>query len=77
MIVIIDTNAQVPAPAAVAWLLDFTASDGPMLVVLRREQCEAKAAAVGHLLDAGIVVGVAEARKIVAEADAQLVAVTW
>jgi hypothetical protein len=68
---------QVPTPSAAAWLLDLTASDGPMLVVLRREQCEARAAAVGHLLDAGIVVGVAEARKIVAEADAQLVAVTW
>jgi hypothetical protein len=70
-------SRQVPTPCAAAWLLDLTASDGPMLVVLRREQCEARAAAVGHLLDAGIVVGVAEAREIVARASAQLVAVTW
>jgi hypothetical protein len=77
LIVMIDTNAQVPAPAGAAWLLDLTASDGPMLVVLRREQCEARAVAVGHLLDAGLVGGVAEAREIVAGGDVQLVAVTW
>lgn len=70
-------SRQVPTPSAAAWLLDLTASDGPMLVVLRREQCEARAAAVGHLLDAGIVGGVAEAREIVARATSELVAVTW
>lgn len=73
----VDVFGQVPIPSGAAWLLDLTASDGPVLVVLRREQCEARAVAVGHLLDAGIVVGVVEAREIVARATPQLVAVTW
>jgi len=70
-------SRQVPTPSAAAWLLDLTASGGLTLVVLRREQCEARAVAVGHLLDAGIVGGVAEAREIVARATPELVAVTW
>jgi hypothetical protein len=73
----IDTNTQVPAPAAAAWLLDLTASDGPTLVVLRRTRCEAAATAVGHLLDAGIAADAAQAREMVAETAPQLVAVTW
>lgn len=77
MIVMIDTNTQVPAPAAAAWLLDLTASDGPMLVVLRRDRVEAAATAVGHLLDVGLANDAAQARGMVAATDVQLVAVTW
>jgi hypothetical protein len=74
----IDTSTQVPAPAAAAWLLNLTASSGgPMLVVLRRDRCEAVAAAVGHLLDAGIAADAAQAREMVADVEPQLVAVTW
>lgn len=76
-IVRIDTSTQVPAPAAAAWLLDLTASDGPMLVVLRRDGAEAAATAVGHLLDAGIAADAAQAREMVADVEPQLVAVTW
>jgi hypothetical protein len=68
---------QVPTPSAAAWLLDLTASDGPMLVVLRREQCEARAAAVGHLLDAWVAIDDGHARAMVAAVEPQLVAVTW
>ncbi len=73
----IDTSTQVPAPTATAWLLDLTASGGPMLVVLRRGRCEAVATAVGHLLDAGVAVDAAQAREMVANVEPQLVAVTW
>lgn len=72
----IDTNTQVPAPAAAAWLLDLTASDGPLLVILRRTRCEAAATAVGHLLDAGIAGAPSQAREMVADSEPQLVAVT-
>jgi hypothetical protein len=77
VIVMIDTYWQVPSPAATAWLLDLTAKGGPLLVVLRREHSAARAAAVGHLLDAGITVDAAQARELVADVDPQLVAVTW
>ncbi len=73
----IDTNTQVPAPAAAAWLLDLTASGGPTLVVLRRDRCEAVATTVGHLLDAGIAADAPQAREMVADTEPQLVAVTW
>jgi hypothetical protein len=68
---------EAPTPAATGWLLDLAASNGPMLVVLRRDPVEAGAAAVGHLIDAGIAADAAQARDMVADADPQFVAVTW
>jgi hypothetical protein len=68
---------QVPTPSAAGWLLDLTATGGPMLVVLRRDQAEAAAAAVGHLLDAWVAIDAGHARAMVGAAKPQLVAVTW
>jgi hypothetical protein len=68
---------QVPTPSAAAWLLDLSGSRGPLLVVLRRGDDEALAAAVGQLLDAGIATDAAQAREMVADVEPQLVAVTW
>ncbi len=70
-------SRQVPTPSAAAWLFDLTRSGGPLLVVLGRDASEARATAVGHLLDAWVAIDDGHARAMVAAVEPQLVAVTW
>lgn len=70
-------SRQVPTPSAAAWLFDLTRSGGPLLLVLRRDASEARATAVGHLLDAWVAIDDGHARAMVAAVEPQLVAVTW
>jgi hypothetical protein len=73
----IDTSRQVPSVAAAGWSIDLTAIGGPVLVVLRLSEREARQALVRHLVDIGSIPNTIEAERIVAVAPVESVGVVW
>lgn len=73
----VDSERQVPTPSASAWSIDLAAIGGPTFIVHRREEGEARAALVGHLVEIGAVANTIKAERIVAAAPISSVAVIW
>lgn len=49
----IDTNRQVPSPSASAWRIDLAGIGGPIFIVMRRSEGEAREALAHHLVEIG------------------------
>jgi hypothetical protein len=73
----VDSDGQVPTPSASAWSIDLDAVDGPVFVVHRRDQGEARAALVRHLVEIGAVADTIESERIVNAAPISSVGVIW
>jgi hypothetical protein len=74
---VVDQHRQVPAPSAVAWVVDLRDVRGAILVVLRRSETEARHALVAHLVDIGAVASIEEAVALAADSPAEHVGVIW
>lgn len=64
----IDTDRQLPTPSASAWSIDLDAIGGPVFVVHRRDQSEARAALARHLVEIGAVADTIKAERLVGAA---------
>ena len=73
----IDTDSQVPTPSASAWSIDLGAIGGPVFIVHRRGEGEARAALVYHLVEIGAVGDTIKAERLVAAAPISSVGVVW
>lgn len=73
----IDTDRQVPTPSASAWSIDLAAISGPLFVVHRRDESEARAALVRHLVEIGTIPDTIKAERIVGAAPISSVGVVW
>ncbi|MFN8113158.1 MAG: hypothetical protein U0R51_08155 [Solirubrobacterales bacterium] len=73
----IDTDRQLPTPSASAWSIDLEAVDGPVFVVLHRDEGEARAALARHLVEIGAVADTIKAERIVGAAPINSVGVVW
>ncbi len=73
----VDMNRQVPTPSASAWSIDLTRIGGPLFVVLRRDEDDARAAVVRHLVDIGSISNTIEAERTITKAPTESVAVVW
>lgn len=77
LIVMIDTIRQVPAPSADAWSLDLASRGGPRFVVLRLDEHHARQRLAEHLTWLGKVEDNAEGLRLIADIEAEHVAVIW
>ena len=73
----VDTDRQVPTPSASAWSIDLGAIGGPVFVVHRRAESDARAALVRHLVEIGAVADTIKSERIVAAAPTSSVGVVW
>ena len=73
----VDMSRQVPSPAASAWSIDLTRIGGPLFIVLRMGDDDARAALVRHLVDIGSISNTIEAERVVAAAPIESVGVVW
>jgi len=69
--------SQVPAQPTTAWLLDLTAARGPRVVVLRRDEAQARAALVEQLIAMGTVSAAREAEDLLTDVVGEPVGVIW
>ena len=74
---VIDERRQVPAPTASAWMCDLTEARGPVFVVLRANDLEARAALAVHLVEAEAVSSAEEAAGLISDCSPEAVAVVW
>lgn len=73
----IYTSRQVPAPSAAGWLFDLTRARGPVFVVLRVTEDDARQALSEHLLDIGAVTDPGEADELIDGQAPIMVGVVW
>lgn len=73
----VDSDRQVSTPSACAWLIDLSAIGGPVFVVHRLDQSEARAALVRHLVDIGAIPNTIKAERLVGAAPISSVGVVW
>lgn len=73
----VDSDRQVPTPSASAWSIDLEAIGGPVFVVHRRDESDARAALVRHLVEIGAVADTIKAERIVRVAPISSVGVIW
>ena len=73
----VDASRQLPSPEAQAWSINLAEVGGPVTVVCRREEAEAREALVHHLVGIGAVANTCAAERIVAGAPITSVAVVW
>jgi hypothetical protein len=73
----VDNDSQVPAPSASAWSIDLEAIEGPVFIVHRRDERDARAALVRHLVEIGSVADTIKAERIVAASPISSVGVVW
>lgn len=74
---VIYTPRQVPAPSAAGWLFDLTTSRGPLFVVLRVTEDDARQALSEHLVDIGAVADHGEADQLIDGQAPAMVGVVW
>lgn len=79
LLVMIDTICQValPPPSATAWVIDLREVDGPLFVVFRLTEDEARQALAHHLTEIGAFIQRAEAEQAVNGADTTSIGVIW
>lgn len=73
----VDEPRQVPALSASAWSIDLAPIGGPVFIVLRRNETEARTALVTHLVEIGSIPNTVEAERAVAAAPIDSVGVVW
>jgi hypothetical protein len=73
----IDTNRQVPSPAADAWSIDLTPLGGPRYVILTTSEQHARERLAQHLAELGKAETVGSGTNMIADIQAERVAVIW
>jgi len=73
----VDTGRQLPSPSASAWSIDLAAIDGPVFIVGRLAEQDARAVLVLHLVEIGAVANTIAAERVVANAPITSVSVVW
>ena len=73
----IDTNRQLPSPAADAWSIDLGPLGGPRYVVLTTSEQHARGRLAEHLAELGKVGTVGADTTAIAEIPAERMAVIW
>ena len=73
----IDTNCQLPSPAADAWSIDLTGLGGPRYVVLPTSEQHARERLAQHLAELGKAATSRAGTVLIAEIPAERVAVIW
>jgi len=73
----VDNDRQLPSPSASAWWIDLSEIGGPVFIVLRLDEDEAREALVRQLVDIGAIGNTIEAERVVAAAPTESVAVVW
>jgi hypothetical protein len=73
----VDDPRQVPAQSASAWAINLAAIGGPNIVVMRRNEDQARDALVQHLVAIGAITNTIEAERVVGAAPIESVGVVW
>lgn len=73
----IDTDRQVPSASAPAWSIDLAGIGGPVFVVLRLDERDARQALVRQLVEVGAIANTIEAERVVAAAPIESVGIVW
>lgn len=68
---------QVPSPSAAGWLVDLREARGPLFVVLRRTEVQARECLRDHLVDTGTFSSAEEVDEVLAHAVTSPVGVVW
>jgi len=73
----IDTDCQLPSPAADAWSIDLTGLGGPRYVVLTTSERHARGRLAQHLAELGKAQTVGAGTVLISGIPAERVAVIW